>query len=56
MKATIDATGDVYVIRLYEKGALCDIHVVEEVEVIGDSQSKHEFMFEHCMRRPQYAG
>jgi hypothetical protein len=44
VKAIIDVTGNnVSVIRVYEKGGvLCDIHVVEEVEVIGDVQKEPE--------------
>lgn len=34
MKAIIDAADNAYIIRIYgNDGALCDIHVVEEIEV-----------------------
>ena len=37
MKAIIDATDSACIIRIYgTDGALCDIHVVEEVELRGE--------------------
>ena len=41
MKAIIDAADNAYVIRIYGKnGALCDIHVVEEIEMSGEYLNK----------------
>ena len=37
MKAIIDAADNVYIIRIYgREGALSDIHVVDEIEMVGN--------------------
>ena len=48
MKAVIDATDSACIIRIYRgDGALYDIHVVEEIELIGDYKNMDEFIANH---------
>jgi len=47
MKATIEENNGMYLIRISgEEGTLCDIHVVEELELRGQYQDSDEFVQE----------